>query len=156
MENSVKCPKCGSNQITAQKKGYDVKKAAAGAILVGGIGLVAGAIGSSDINITCLSCGNAWSPKKLNEERKKVERAAAAVVVRDVNSWKKAWISEYKKGNLELATAIFMKKRSFDARTPNIQAAFDINLKNERETKKVAYTVVLIIFIVIAIVYMWY
>lgn len=107
MENSVKCPKCGSNQITAQKKGYDVKKAAAGVVLAGGIGLVAGAIGSSDINITCLSCGNAWNPKKLNEERQKIEQAAAAVVVKDVNSWKKAWISEYKKREFRISNRDF-------------------------------------------------
>lgn len=150
----MKCPKCGSNQITAQKKGYDVKKAAAGVVLVGGIGLVAGAIGSSDINITCLSCGNAWNPKKLNEERQKIERVAAVIVVRDVSSWKKAWTSEYKKGNLELASEIFKQKRSFDVRTPDINAAYNIHLKNERETKRIAYTVILVVFVIMTIIYM--
>ena len=103
MENSVKCTKCGSNQITAQKKGYDVKRAAAGAVLVGGIGLIAGAIGSSDINITCLSCGHSWNPKTFQKEKQNIDQAAASVVVRDVNGWKKDWISEFKNGNLELA-----------------------------------------------------
>ena len=38
------------------------KKAAAGAVLAGGIGLLAGTIGSNKIELTCLSCGNKWRP----------------------------------------------------------------------------------------------
>ena len=57
MDNSIKCPKCGSTQISANKKGFSGKKAAAGVVLTGGIGLLAGTIGSGKIIITCLSCG---------------------------------------------------------------------------------------------------
>ena len=53
----VACPKCGSTQITAQKKGFSGGKAVAGAVLTGGVGLLAGLHGSSDIVITCLACG---------------------------------------------------------------------------------------------------
>lgn len=52
------CPKCGSDQLTANKKGFSGKKAVAGAVLTGGFGLLAGTIGSNKIKITCLSCGN--------------------------------------------------------------------------------------------------
>jgi ribosomal protein S27E len=62
MEDQIKCGKCGSTQITAQKKGFSIGKAAAGAILTGGIGLAAGAIGSGKIIITCLNCGNQFKP----------------------------------------------------------------------------------------------
>jgi predicted nucleic acid-binding Zn-ribbon protein len=60
--NEICCPKCGSNQITANKKGFSGKKAVAGAVLTGGIGLLAGTIGSNKILITCLNCGNQFKP----------------------------------------------------------------------------------------------
>lgn len=60
--NEVCCPKCGSNQITANKKGFSGKKAVGGAILTGGIGILAGTIGSNKIVITCLNCGNQFKP----------------------------------------------------------------------------------------------
>lgn len=62
MNNQIHCPKCGSTQITAEKKGFSGGKAAAGAVLTGGIGLLAGTIGSNDIIITCLACGNQFKP----------------------------------------------------------------------------------------------
>jgi predicted RNA-binding Zn-ribbon protein involved in translation (DUF1610 family) len=54
----VTCPKCGSDQINANKKGFSGGKAVAGAVLTGGIGLLAGTIGSSKVVCTCLACGN--------------------------------------------------------------------------------------------------
>ena len=58
----IRCPKCGSNQITASKKGFSGKKAIAGAILTGGLGLIAGTIGSNKVKITCLACGKEFKP----------------------------------------------------------------------------------------------
>lgn len=58
----IKCPKCSSTQITANKKGFSGKKAVGGALLTGGIGLLAGTIGSNQIIITCLNCGNKFKP----------------------------------------------------------------------------------------------
>lgn len=52
------CPKCGSKELHSQKKGFSGGKAVAGAVLTGGIGLLAGTIGSKDVLITCLKCGN--------------------------------------------------------------------------------------------------
>jgi hypothetical protein len=89
--NEICCPKCGSNQLTANKKGFSGKKALVGDILVGPVGLLAGTIGSNKIKITCLACGNTFNPgdweKKLQaqanekiwnskntEERNKVRR----------------------------------------------------------------------------------
>lgn len=67
---SVKCPKCNSTQVVAFKKGFSGKKAVAGALLTGGIGLLAGTIGSNKIKLTCLSCGHEFSPnvQKTNAE----------------------------------------------------------------------------------------
>jgi len=61
-QNQILCPKCGSNQLTANQKGFSGGKALAGAVLTGGIGLLAGTIGSKDVIITCLSCGKQFKP----------------------------------------------------------------------------------------------
>ena len=60
--SEIRCPKCGSNQITADKKGFSGTKAVAGAVLTGGIGLLAGTIGSNKVKITCLACGHQFKP----------------------------------------------------------------------------------------------
>lgn len=59
------CPYCGSSQLTANKKGFGAGKAVAGAVLTGGVGLLAGFIGSGDVKITCLNCGCQWKPGQL-------------------------------------------------------------------------------------------
>jgi rubredoxin len=60
--NLIKCPKCKSTQVTAGKKGFSGKQAVAGAILTGGIGILAGTIGSNKVRITCLNCGHEFKP----------------------------------------------------------------------------------------------
>ena len=49
MEDQIKCPKCGSTQLIANKKGFSLGKAAVGGLLLGGVGLLAGAIGNNNI-----------------------------------------------------------------------------------------------------------
>lgn len=56
------CPKCHSTSLTANKKGFGVGKAAAGAIIAGPYGLLAGGIGSRKVTITCLNCGHKFKP----------------------------------------------------------------------------------------------
>ena len=56
-QTEVRCTKCYSNQLTANKKGFSGAKAVGGALLTGGIGLLAGTIGSGKVIITCLACG---------------------------------------------------------------------------------------------------
>jgi len=60
--NQVLCPKCGSDQVTSNKKGFSGKKAIVGDVLLGPVGLLAGTLGSNKIKITCLSCGNQFKP----------------------------------------------------------------------------------------------
>ena len=59
-EEKIKCPKCSSTQLTANKKGFGLAKAAIGGLLTGGIGLLGGFIGSGKVKITCLNCGHSW------------------------------------------------------------------------------------------------
>jgi len=70
----IRCPKCGSNQITANKKGFGGGKALAGVLLTGGIGLLGGTIGSNKIKITCLACGYSWKPGQANPGSSFTER----------------------------------------------------------------------------------
>lgn len=62
--SELKCPHCGSAQLSAQKKGFGLGKAAAGGILLGGVGLLCGVIGSGKIKIICLKCGHSWKAGK--------------------------------------------------------------------------------------------
>lgn len=61
-EESVRCPRCRSTQLTANKKGFGLGKAAAGGLLLGPVGLLGGFLGSSKVKITCLKCGYTWKP----------------------------------------------------------------------------------------------
>lgn len=60
----IKCPKCGSEQVFADKKGFGLGKAAVGGLLLGPVGLLGGCIGSNKIKITCLNCGYSWDVQK--------------------------------------------------------------------------------------------
>lgn len=71
MEAQLQCPKCGSNQLTADKKGFSGKQAVAGAVLTGGIGLLAGTIGSNKVMITCLACGYQHKAGTTSQEKYK-------------------------------------------------------------------------------------
>lgn len=56
------CPRCGSSSITANKKGFGIRKAALGGLIVGPIGLLAGGLGSRKLKVTCLNCGKKFLP----------------------------------------------------------------------------------------------
>jgi hypothetical protein len=58
----IQCPKCGSKQLTANKKGFGLGKAVTGAVAAGPVGLLGGFVGSRKVKITCLKCGHSWSP----------------------------------------------------------------------------------------------
>ena len=53
----AKCPKCGSTSLSGAKQGFGLSKAVAGAVLIGGVGLLAGGIGANKTVVTCLNCG---------------------------------------------------------------------------------------------------
>lgn len=59
-----RCPHCHSKDLNSDKKGFSGGKALAGAVLTGGIGLLAGTIGYKNIQFTCMRCGKKF---KLGE-----------------------------------------------------------------------------------------
>lgn len=69
----MKCPKCKSENLTSNKKGFSGKKAVAGAVLVGGIGVLAGTIGSGKVKITCLDCGYQYIAGEYQKEVSKIQ-----------------------------------------------------------------------------------
>lgn len=72
----LSCIYCGSTNVYVHKKGFSGKKAAAG-VLVGGVaGALAGTIGSNDIEITCLDCGRKFKPGDKEKMNEMINRAA--------------------------------------------------------------------------------
>lgn len=63
--NSLYCPKCNSYNISINKKGFGVGKATFGVVSCGVLGLLGGFIGSNDVKMQCLNCGNKF--KSMNK-----------------------------------------------------------------------------------------
>ncbi|WP_300259441.1 TM2 domain-containing protein [Clostridium sp.] len=61
----VRCPRCGSTQLTANKKGFSLVKGVVGACLVNPItGVATGMLGKNKIVVTCLKCGKQFKAGK--------------------------------------------------------------------------------------------
>jgi len=58
---NVACPKCGSRNLSAGQKGFGIGKAAAGAVLLGPVGLVGGMLGRKKTVFVCQDCGHKCS-----------------------------------------------------------------------------------------------
>ena len=121
MNTELRCPKCSSSQISADKKGFSGKKALGGVLLTGGVGLLAGTIGSNSIVMTCLACGKQFKPGE------------GKIISIDLENAKK----ELEKAKLELANlqSLSLKKREGDeVFTPEkLKEIRELNLKESRE-----------------------
>ena len=94
------CPKCGSNNITTNNKGYGIGKGIIGAAIFGPLGLIAGNIGRHDIICTCLNCGHTWNLKKQIEENN----------YRNITQQEKTIDYKYDSKNWEIAVRFVVKK----------------------------------------------
>lgn len=65
----MKCPKCRSEALSADKRGFSLGKAVVGGALTGGVGLLAGFHGAAKVNITCLECGHKWKAGEVSAKR---------------------------------------------------------------------------------------
>lgn len=114
MSDSVRCPMCNSDQITAQKRGFSGGKAAVGAVLTGGVGALAGFHGSDKLDIYCLSCGHKWDPaERTHQAKRKAQQAQMKRLNRGLKEdriWKKQFFNAYESGNLDEADAIIRQK----------------------------------------------
>jgi DNA-directed RNA polymerase subunit RPC12/RpoP len=66
-DEPIRCPKCGSSQIHAHKRGFKTGRAAAGFLITGWLDVtaIAGAAGMNKIRLTCLKCGNEFKPGEI-------------------------------------------------------------------------------------------
>ncbi len=87
-EEFLCCPKCDSKDLHSEQKGFNGGKAFAGAVLTGGIGILAGTIGSKDIQITCLKCGNRFNAggAKIGSNRQRTEKDIETEVKKIIES----------------------------------------------------------------------
>ncbi|WKZ43336.1 MAG: hypothetical protein QY302_14660 [Anaerolineales bacterium] len=58
----INCPACQSMSIATGEKGFSLGKAAAGALLLGPIGIAGGLLGRKNIEFVCQACGHRWKP----------------------------------------------------------------------------------------------
>lgn len=108
-EEYLCCPKCGSRELHAEHKGFSGGKALAGAIVTGGIGLLAGTIGSRDTQITCLKCGNKFKAgeARIVRPNMKVSEEESQIIEITHSQGKLTAVKWYKdKYNCELKEAI--------------------------------------------------
>ena len=63
-EDIIRCPQCGSTQLSVGKRGFKAGRAIGWGLMTGGIGLIAGAVGQNKTKITCLKCGHSWTVGK--------------------------------------------------------------------------------------------
>ena len=56
----IECPRCKGTMIAAGKQGFGFGKAAAGALLLGPLGILVGGAGRNRPTLTCRSCGHSW------------------------------------------------------------------------------------------------
>ncbi|MCD2422084.1 hypothetical protein LQ567_04875 [Niabella pedocola] len=132
-QDLIKCPKCGSSQIAAGKKGFSGKKAVVGGLLTGGIGILAGTLGSNKVKITCMACGNNWFPSQYQSQtvkyehrrvqQEEIDKATQQAVIRSAQkaAFKDAW-----------------KRNAFDSAEKHYRAYFgvpDANLTREQMEK---------------------
>lgn len=94
-EEYLCCPKCHSRELHAEQKGFSGGKAFAGAVLTGGIGLLAGTIGSKDVRITCLRCGNKFKAGESYYEKKSPKESVHIELPNGVNVSKREYFSKY-------------------------------------------------------------
>jgi hypothetical protein len=63
-EEFLCCPNCYGNNLTPVKKGFSLGKATMGVLTLGMYGILAGSLGSNNIELFCGGCGNKFKSDK--------------------------------------------------------------------------------------------
>lgn len=134
MSTEIKCPKCGSNQFTAQKKGF-----------TSGAGSLSGTIGSNNINFTCLACGNTFNPGEGNLSESLPDNVDQVIINNIRNNGKLVAVKAYKEfSGVNLAAA----KKKVD------EVAATYNVQSEKSNSGCAGVLAILIIVVAVLVYM--
>lgn len=59
-DERVRCPVCGSSEISAVRRNYSPGCGCLGALLFGWIGLLLGLLGAGNVDLVCRNCGASW------------------------------------------------------------------------------------------------
>ena len=117
-EEYLCCPKCHSRELHAEQKGFSGGKALAGAVLAGGLGLLAGTDGSKEVKITCLKCGNSFKAGQalieIGENTKKELEQGVADLLRNGETGKaydlyKSKTNQYGQGSIDFIHEVARK-----------------------------------------------
>lgn len=153
MPDKIKCPKCGSDQITADKKGFSGKKAVAGALLTGGIGILAGTIGSNKIEVHCFNCGNSWLPKEYSNQ---VAKYSQDKLFDD----KMSLVRLYKAGSIESAKSVYRRIRALpedaEVTSEKLESYYkEASNENSNALFSLIFILVVVTIVIILIVNSW-
>lgn len=138
-EEFLCCPKCRSKNLHSEKKGFSGGQALAGAVLTGGIGILAGTIGSKNVDITCLKCGNKF-------------KAGEAIIVKstdDAELLDRKILRHLRKGESAQAYRLYQNETHASVRDTNLHIA-KLASKNNIKTPKHGCLVMIVLFIGIA------
>jgi len=141
----VTCPKCKSDQISAQKKGFSGGKALAGAVIAGPVGALAGTHGSGKVIVTCLNCGHNWNP--ISRKKQEVFENQVSEL-----TWKNQIYSLYKQGKKEEAENLFLSKSEYSPKLPDFQAVVK-DAENEQNSQYIL-GVFMVIGIILAVIFL--
>lgn len=141
-EELIFCPKCLSTHVHAEQKGFSGGKALAGVVAIGGIGILAGTIGSKKVNITCLKCGHKFMAgdafiatrkekekilKELENKLTNGDKLKSVVFLNERFNWKTSqsmiFIDAYLKGHKEIKEKVNEPKSKRDIITGYIIAS---------------------------------
>ncbi len=120
------CPKCFSRDLHTQHKGFSGGKALTGALLTGGIGLLAGTIGSKDLQISCMKCGNKF----------KAGEAKVVKISTTNKSLNERVLELLNQGKQNEAVELYRIEKGVDKTTAFKELLTTINSLNPEEKKK--------------------
>lgn len=64
----IRCPHCGSQQLSVGEKGFSTGKAIVGTLLTNMVGgVLLGLLGSGKTKVTCLNCGKKMNVSELEK-----------------------------------------------------------------------------------------
>jgi transcription elongation factor Elf1 len=138
-QKKTSCPNCGSEQISITEKALNGKKGIAGAIAIAAAGVLAGKHKSNDILAICSNCGESWEPSLFHRSKQK-----------SYEIWKASIFHHYDKGNYDEAARIYLTRRTFSSKWPDIHSACYGKKKVDRmrSVMKVGMSIIILIIII--------
>jgi len=131
----------------AQKHGFSGGKAVAGILLTGGIGVLAGLHGSSDIDVHCIACGHKWNPaRRVVEERQTVADKKA----NQERRWRHNFYRAVEKGDYVRATRL-LPRLNIEGEIDDVYA----ELKSQDRKRRIILTVQILLILLFSVWFLY-